>query len=151
MYMQNQAEQGHCCPLVMTSAALPILQKISKKEKPYIHKETSHDKTYFSQFSSPYEEYISSQSNEGYQTWLNKLFELASGAIYDPRDLPIEKKFEGYNGIQGAATLGMSMTEKQGGSDVRANTTFASPISKSKTGHGNAYLLNGHKVIYFCV
>ena len=26
MYIQNQVEPGHCCPLVMTSAAIPILQ-----------------------------------------------------------------------------------------------------------------------------
>ena len=26
MYMQNQVEPGHCCPLVMTSAVIPVLQ-----------------------------------------------------------------------------------------------------------------------------
>ncbi|MEZ5952738.1 MAG: acyl-CoA dehydrogenase family protein [Hyphomonas sp.] len=40
------------------------------------------------------------------------------------------------------ATLGMAMTEKQGGSDVRANTTRAVP-----DGQG-AYILTGHK--WFC-
>jgi len=39
---------------------------------------------------------------------------------------------------------GMWMTEKQGGSDVRANTTRAEPIS----GEDGAYLLHGHK--WFC-
>ena len=39
----------------------------------------------------------------------------------------------------------MSMTEKQGGSDVRANTTRATPLDVGKTGIGQAYLLNGHK------
>ena len=39
---------------------------------------------------------------------------------------------------------GMSMTEKQGGSDVRLNTTTATPIP----GEDGAYLLNGHK--WFC-
>ncbi len=39
---------------------------------------------------------------------------------------------------------GMSMTEKQGGSDVRVNTTTATPISRED----GAYLLNGHK--WFC-
>jgi putative acyl-CoA dehydrogenase len=42
----------------------------------------------------------------------------------------------------GAALFGMAMTEKQGGSDVRANTTRAEP-----TGDG-AYALTGHK--WFC-
>jgi putative acyl-CoA dehydrogenase len=40
------------------------------------------------------------------------------------------------------ALIGMAMTEKQGGSDVRANTTRAEPI-----GNGE-YVLNGHK--WFC-
>jgi putative acyl-CoA dehydrogenase len=38
---------------------------------------------------------------------------------YDPRDLPVDAK--------GGAIAGMGMTEKQGGSDVRANTTRAEP------------------------
>ncbi len=54
---------------------------------------------------------------------------------YDPRFLPAEKK----TGV----TIGMAMTEKQGGSDVRANTTQAVPIDG-----GSAYLLTGHK--WFC-
>ena len=37
------------------------------------------------------------------------------------------------------------MTEKQGGSDVRANTTIATPLEAKKTGVGEAYLLKGHK------
>jgi putative acyl-CoA dehydrogenase len=41
-----------------------------------------------------------------------------------------------------SALFGMAMTEKQGGSDVRANTTSAMPV-----GDG-AYLLTGHK--WFC-
>jgi len=42
--------------------------------------------------------------------------------------------------------VGMAMTEKQGGSDVRANTTRAGAIGGG--GGGNAYLLTGHK--WFC-
>ena len=45
-----------------------------------------------------------------------------------------------------SAIFGMSMTEKQGGSDVRANTTVAVPVSKG--GPGAEYLLTGHK--WFC-
>ena len=42
-----------------------------------------------------------------------------------------------------AATIGMAMTEKQGGSDVRANTTRAEPA-----GVEGEYVLTGHK--WFC-
>ncbi|MPQ92912.1 acyl-CoA dehydrogenase family protein [Thioclava sp. JE_KL1] len=52
---------------------------------------------------------------------------------YDPRVLPVGEKT--------GATLGMAMTEKQGGSDVRANTTRAEPAD----GH---WRLTGHK--WFC-
>ncbi|MCC2617286.1 acyl-CoA dehydrogenase family protein [Aestuariibacter halophilus] len=43
-------------------------------------------------------------------------------------------------------TIGMAMTEKQGGSDVRANTTIADPVSAA--GAGQLYSLTGHK--WFC-
>jgi putative acyl-CoA dehydrogenase len=43
---------------------------------------------------------------------------------------------------KGSAKCGMAMTEKQGGSDVRSNTTRAEPIG------GDEYLLTGHK--WFC-
>ncbi|MEO8411795.1 MAG: acyl-CoA dehydrogenase family protein, partial [Propionivibrio sp.] len=54
---------------------------------------------------------------------------------YDPRNVPLEQK----SGI----TVGMAMTEKQGGSDVRANTTRAFPLGAG--GPGQAYELIGHK------
>jgi putative acyl-CoA dehydrogenase len=53
---------------------------------------------------------------------------------YDARSLPAAEKC--------AATMGMAMTEKQGGSDVRANATRA-----DRQGDGS-YLLTGHK--WFC-
>jgi len=68
------------------------------------------------------------------QQWLPKI--LASE--YDPRNLPIEQK--------AGATIGMAMTEKQGGTDVRANTTRAHPLGAG--GPGQAYELVGHK--WFC-
>jgi putative acyl-CoA dehydrogenase len=40
---------------------------------------------------------------------------------------------------------GMSMTEKQGGSDVRANTTRAVPVKGDGEAGGGSYLLTGHK------
>jgi putative acyl-CoA dehydrogenase len=42
--------------------------------------------------------------------------------------------------------MGMAMTEKQGGSDLRANATKAEPIGAG--GPGGEYLLTGHK--WFC-
>jgi putative acyl-CoA dehydrogenase len=54
---------------------------------------------------------------------------------YDPRFLSFEQKT--------AVTLGMGMTEKQGGSDVRANTTRAE--FEADTPWGRAYRLTGHK------
>lgn len=57
---------------------------------------------------------------------------------YDPRCIPPTEK----TGV----TFGMAMTEKQGGSDVRANTTRAVPVGKG--GPGEEYLLTGHK--WFC-
>jgi putative acyl-CoA dehydrogenase len=45
------------------------------------------------------------------------------------------------------AICGMAMTEKQGGSDVRANTTHATPLNGTG-GEGEEYLLVGHK--WFC-
>jgi putative acyl-CoA dehydrogenase len=58
-----------------------------------------------------------------------------TSASYDPRFVPAAEK----TGV----TIGMAMTEKQGGSDVRANTTRAVPI-----GDGGAFELTGHK--WFC-
>lgn len=49
-------------------------------------------------------------------------------------------------GDKPGATFGMAMTEKQGGSDVRANTTRAVPVNDG--GSGGDHLLTGHK--WFC-
>ena len=54
---------------------------------------------------------------------------------YDPRNIPAPEKR--------GCTLGMALTEKQGGSDVRANTTRAESIGAG--GPGGEYLLTGHK------
>ncbi len=67
------------------------------------------------------------------------LQELLMSDEYDERSIPAAEK----NGM----TMGMFMTEKQGGSDVRANSTKATPLG-DKTGPGAEYLLNGHK--FFC-
>jgi putative acyl-CoA dehydrogenase len=52
---------------------------------------------------------------------------------YDPRPVPVDQK--------AGATIGMAMTEKQGGSDLRAVQTAAAR-------DGSAYRLDGHK--WFC-
>ncbi|HEX4842849.1 MAG TPA: acyl-CoA dehydrogenase family protein [Limnobacter sp.] len=54
---------------------------------------------------------------------------------YDPRNVPIDEKQ--------SITVGMGMTEKQGGSDVRANSTTATPVQQA--GPGQLYSLTGHK------
>ena len=59
--------------------------------------------------------------------WLPRI----TARAYDPRNVPAEEK----SGL----TVGMAMTEKQGGSDVRANTTRAIPQSDG------TYELVGHK------
>jgi putative acyl-CoA dehydrogenase len=53
---------------------------------------------------------------------------------YDPRPLPLAQKR--------AVTIGMAMTERQGGSDLRANSTQAASSG------GGEYELSGHK--WFC-
>ncbi|WP_028916954.1 acyl-CoA dehydrogenase family protein [Pseudoxanthomonas sp. J35] len=60
------------------------------------------------------------------RAWAHK----AAAPAYDPRDIPAMAK----DGL----TLGMGMTEKQGGSDVRSNATTATP-------DGDAWRLVGHK------
>lgn len=95
VYLASQVEPGHCCPLTMTYAAVPVLRKAGGLPEDWVPKLLSRD--------------------------------------YDPALRPIAEKR--------GATLGMAMTEKQGGSDVRANTTRAEP-------DGGAWRLTGHK--WFC-
>ena len=91
-YLHHQAEAGTSCPLTMTHAAVPVLQR-----------------------------------EPGLREWSIK----AAAPHYDPRDVPIADK--------AGITLGMGMTEKQGGSDVRTNATTATPT------HDGTYALVGHK------
>jgi putative acyl-CoA dehydrogenase len=73
------------------------------------------------------------------ERWLPKIL----SNEYDPRSLPVEQKR--------GALIGMGMTEKQGGTDVRANTTRASEIHPAdararfgEEGEG-AWRIVGHK------
>ncbi|WP_433002675.1 acyl-CoA dehydrogenase family protein [Kribbella sp. CA-294648] len=63
--------------------------------------------------------------------WIPRL----AATQYDVRRLPAADK--------AGVLAGMGMTEKQGGSDVRANVTTATPV-----GADGEYVLNGHK--WFC-
>ncbi len=99
-FLFGQIEQGACCPITMTYAAIPVLRRqpeIVKKWEPKI---------------------LTNQ--------------------YDSRFIPADAK----HGL----TIGMAMTEKQGGSDVRANTSKATPLKSE--GSAEAFELVGHK--WFC-
>ena len=63
--------------------------------------------------------------------WANKIM----APTYDSRNITHETK--------AGLTIGMAMTEKQGGSDVRRNSTRAVPVDTG--GSGKAYELVGHK------
>ncbi|HEX6956967.1 MAG TPA: isovaleryl-CoA dehydrogenase [Ferrovibrio sp.] len=68
------------------------------------------------------------------ETWLPKIY----SRQYDPANTPVERK--------SGALIGMGMTEKQGGSDVRANTTIAEPVG----GASREYIITGHKWFFSC-
>ncbi len=69
-------------------------------------------------------------------------------AEWEPRFLSLE--YDGERLVPApdkkGALCGMAMTEKQGGSDVRANTTVARPLNGG--GPGGEYEITGHK--WFC-
>ena len=96
-FVWSQVEGGHLCPISMTYAAVPALERT-----PLLGPQ-----------------------------WIGKL----AARCYDPRLVPIAEKE--------AAICGMGMTERQGGSDVRANQTRA-----QRTGDDGEYVLQGHK--WFC-
>ncbi|MGG7568266.1 acyl-CoA dehydrogenase family protein [Rhodovulum sp. DZ06] len=96
VYLLSQVEPGACCPLTMTSAAIPPLRA----------------------------------GGAAFETWTKG----AMSGVYDPASRPAPEK--------AGLTIGMAMTEKQGGSDVRANATLAEPDGD------DAAILTGHK--WFC-
>ena len=65
------------------------------------------------------------------QPWIAKIL----GRRFDPRFVPMDEK--------SSVSIGMGMTEKQGGTDVRANTTRAEPLGSG--GPGGEYRIIGHK------
>ena len=74
--------------------------------------------------------------------WLPKIL----SRVYDSRPLPVDQKR--------GALIGMGMTEKQGGSDVRANTTRAEPVPPTEArdmfgAEGeHVFRLTGHKFFF---
>lgn len=99
-YLVSQIEQGHGCPVSMTTSVIPSLRM-----QPDVARQ-----------------------------WESAVF----SRDYDPAPAPIDRKR--------GALLGMALTEKQGGSDVRANRSEAVPLNGG--GPGGEYLLTGHK--WFC-
>jgi putative acyl-CoA dehydrogenase len=99
-FLHAQLESGSLCPLTMTFASIPVLQR-----EPAL-----------------------------FETLREKLY----AREHDPRDLPLTQKT--------SAMIGMGMTEKQGGSDVRSNQTRAYATGGANgSGRGGAYRLVGHK------
>ncbi len=96
--------------------------------------------------------YMASQMEAGHQcpiTMTNAAIptlllqrEIAAGSV--PRILSrnYDRSFQPVSAKRGA-TIGMGMTEKQGGTDVRANTTAAVPVNGG--GPGGEYVVTGHK------
>ncbi|WP_089339764.1 isovaleryl-CoA dehydrogenase [Burkholderia singularis] len=96
-FLHAQLESGSLCPITMTFASIPVLQR-----EPAL-------------FAS--------------------LRERLYAREHDPRDAPLPQKR--------SMMVGMGMTEKQGGSDVRSNETRAYALGAG--GRGEAYRLVGHK------
>lgn len=97
----SQIENGAQCPVTMTYAVMPVMQRYAAAV-PAIARD-----------------------------WLPRIV----SHEYDPASRPIDEKR--------GALLGMGMTEKQGGSDVRTNTTFAQADGSGDW--GARYRITGHK------
>jgi putative acyl-CoA dehydrogenase len=98
--LHSQIESGALCPITMTFASIPVLQREPQ------------------------------------------LFAALRDQLYtrehDSRDVPLAQKK--------SMMIGMGMTEKQGGSDVRSNRTHAfASLGSSGSGRGADYRLVGHK------
>ncbi len=65
------------------------------------------------------------------ETWIPRVL----SRTYDPDPEP--------SSLKSGITIGMGMTERQGGTDVRTNTSRAEPVSGG--GPGGEYRLSGHK------
>jgi putative acyl-CoA dehydrogenase len=97
----SQVENGAQCPVTMTYAVVPVMQRQSA--------------------------HVPGIARDWLPRILSNDYDLSSSAIGQKR----------------GALLGMGMTEKQGGSDVRTNTTFAEADGCGEW--GERYRLTGHK------
>ncbi len=95
--LHGQVENGTQCPLTMTHAAIPVLQRYARDVPGFE------------------------------EVWLPRLL----ARTHDPRSLPIDAKR--------GALIGMGMTERQGGSDVRSNRT------RAERDVDGAFRITGHK------
>ncbi len=69
------------------------------------------------------------------EAWFGSIADKMYAETHDTRDLPISEK--------DAILIGMGLTEKQGGSDLRGTLTEARPVARA--GRSERYLLSGHK------
>lgn len=99
-YVMSQIEQGHGCPISMTTSVIPSLRL----------------------------------QPEVAAAWEPKVLSRSYDASWQPKSQ------------KSGVLLGMALTEKQGGSDVRSNASTATPIKRG--GPGGEYRLTGHK--WFC-
>ena len=120
MYLMYQLNPGVCCPITMTFAAVPALEAAAAAAAAAV---TTSDGNNDSNIEASF-----------IRSLTRKLFVPS----YDGGNRPLS--------LKEAATVGMSMTEKQGGSDVRANTTVATAVDSQQAGLFSApYTLRGHK------
>lgn len=119
--LHYQAEPGTSCPLTMTYAAVPALRDATPA-------------------SAQQPKQVQQSQQQAMPPYFAELMIKASSRRYDPRDVPLDEKH--------GAIIGMSMTEKTGGSDVRANTTVATPLAAGAEAAGEQgapYAIRGHK------
>jgi putative acyl-CoA dehydrogenase len=69
------------------------------------------------------------------QALFESIWPKLADTVHDPRDVPLADKR--------SMTVGMGMTEKQGGSDLRTNETLATPTGSGQW--GEEFRITGHK------